>query len=479
MSFESGRLRTALVLALAATLGCSDGDDDDKDDDLEGFPVIPIGALGDLTGPSKSESYGYAIALAKQHMNTALEQVNIPIRFDTILADSRSNAEAAANAAVGLMQNHNIKGLVSDTSADTVAVNRLNYDSATTSPYKVPITCYACSSAFINNPSVVQDDPVRQAAERDEENWLYRVFYNGRYEAATSVRIMLHKENGGDINRDGIFKVSVYAQNDNFGQASAQSLAASVEELLGDQPFSIETIFIPPDTDPASYNWAADLDRLVDNRNETTGETDGEPDGIFLALLPLLAGGVVSARTDLGYMVPMQSVTAFRRNYVLRSIGEKAVGLEGGSPRVYAQDDSGEFYANAYQSAYGDVPEMLSSHVYDCAATLMLGALKAAINLPDPALVDPSDVRAQMLSVTDVQGELVRSTPEGLARAVTLIRDGEAINYSGPSGVFPWDEVGDTFPELVHWTVVNDGALRFREDEAYDCSPERACELIE
>jgi hypothetical protein len=187
----------------------------------------------------------------------------------------------------------------------------------------------------------------------------------------------------------------------------------------------------------------------------------------------------VSAKTDLGYDIPMQAATAFRRNYILRAIGDKAIGLEGDSPRVYAADDSGDAYADAYQERTRDIPEMLSSHVYDCAVRLMLGVLKAAIGLPDPTLVETTAVRDQMLSVTDLAGEPVRSTPDGLAQAVTLIAENRPINYLGASGVGPWDLVGDTFPELVHWTVVNDGVLRFREDEAYLCSPAHpTCELI-
>jgi hypothetical protein len=479
VGFGSGRLRAALVLLAATTAACSD--ESEPANETEDYPVIKIGALADRTGPSASTSYEQALELAERDMNAALERASIPIRFDTLVEDSRSAVDVARDGAVRLINDEEVKGLVADVSANTVAVNQLNYDSASPTLNKVPITCYACSSAFVNDPNVVEMDPVRQAAERDEENWLYRVFFNGKYEAAASVRIMLHKENGGDVNGDGNFKVTVYAGDDNFGQSSARSLTAAVDQLLGDQPHSVEVIYIPFTTDPTSYDWGADLERLVDERNETTDEIDGKPDAIFLALLPLLASGIVSARSDLGYTeIPMQSVTAFRRNYILRAIGDKAVGLEGDSPRVVAQDESGETYTNAYLEEYRDVPEMLSAHVYDCAMTLMLGSLKAAIALADPAGVDPADVRDQMLSVTDTSGEEVRSTAAGLTRAVTLISEQGAINYAGASGVFPWDAVGDTFPELVHWVVVNDGTLRFNEEEAYRCSPEYpTCQLIE
>jgi ABC-type branched-subunit amino acid transport system substrate-binding protein len=463
---------TGAALLLGALSAACGSDDDSKPTDSNNA-IIKLGALADRTGPSKSTSYDNALTLAQTQMNAALEQVGLPIRFDTKVADSASVVTTARDGAIDLINNQGVKGIVSDISADTLAVNSLNYDSATPASYKVPVTCYACSAAAFNDPMAMDADPVKQAAYRDEENWLYRQFFNGKYEASVSARIMLHKTNGGDINNDGNFKVTVYAQNDAFGNSSATSLQKAVEALVPESlPHSVEIIFLDPATDPTRYDWASDIERLVDDRNESADNAvDGKPDAIFLALLPLLATGVVSAYADSGYDVPMQAATAFRRNYILRAIGDKAVGLEGDSPRVYGQDDSGSAYANAYQAANNDIPEMLSAHVYDCLVTLMLASLKASVGMDKPDEVEASAVREQMLSVTDPAGEPVRSTPEGLAQAVSLIVGGKPIQYTGAAGVGPWDPAGDTFPAMVHWTVVNDGTLRFKEEEAYDCSP--------
>jgi ABC-type branched-subunit amino acid transport system substrate-binding protein len=479
IDFASGRLRAALLLTAIASAGCSDDDNGDDGENNE-FPVISIGALVDRSGTSASTSYDNALKLAESHVNEALSDANIPIRFRVLAENSESREATAIDATTKLVNTDGVVGMVADVSANTVAVNKLNYDTLSPLQSKVPITCYACSSAFVNNAASMQPtDPVREAAERDEENWLYRVFFNGKYEAAVSVRIMLRKGENGDINGDGLFKVGVYAQPDNFGQSSTESLQAAVNEQLEGSDLTpiVEVIKAEAGLDPATYDFAKDLNELVDN--QTDGVVDGEPDAIFLALLPQLAAGAVNARYDLGLTVPMQSVTAFRRNYILNAIGEKAVGLEGDSPRVQAKDESGDAFYDSYVDKYQDVPEMLSTHVYDCAVTLMLGALKAAKDLDDPSTVEASQVRAEMLSVTDTSGEAVHTTTDGLRQAVTLIRDDQAINYRGASGVFPWDPVGDTFPEMVHWTVVNQPTLRFDEVGAYECSPDKpTCEYI-
>ncbi|MGC4087488.1 MAG: ABC transporter substrate-binding protein [Polyangiaceae bacterium] len=468
------------LLGLVGCVGCSDDSTSDPTSN-ETQPIL-IGALADQTGASKSESYQVALNLATTHMNAALRQAGLStIRFEMRVKDSQSLPDVAEMQAIALINDDKVKGIVSDVSADTLRVNQLNYNQATPTERKVPITCYACSAALFNDPSATNADPVLQATYRDEENWLYRVFFNGKYEAFAAARIMLNKPNGGDVNGDGNFKVSVYyPDGDAFGLSSSNSIEAAVKNLAADMPHSVERVIMPKGQDPTSYDWAKDLELLTDDRNETTSEADGKPDAIYLALLPLLATAAVSAYHDGAYDIPLQAATAFRRNYILRAIQDKAIGLEGGSPRVYARDEAGDAYADAYQIAAGDVPEMLSAYVYDCAVTLMLATLKAAVGLTDPTTVDPADVRTQMLSVTDAAGELVLATPAGLARAATLIRDGMPINYSGASGVGSWDSAGDTFPPLVHWTVVNDGSLRFREDEAYDCSPnEPTCRLEE
>jgi hypothetical protein len=67
-----------------------------------------------------------------------------------------------------------------------VPVNMFNYAPAGTLP-KVPITCYACSSSFINNPAATDADPIKQAALRDADNWLYRVFFNNKYEMRSAI----------------------------------------------------------------------------------------------------------------------------------------------------------------------------------------------------------------------------------------------------------------------------------------------------
>src|SRR3954462_1010247 len=144
---------------------------------------------------------------------------------------------------------------------------------------------------------------------------------------------MLHRGVNGDIDDDKTFKVSVYAQDDAFGTASAAAISSAVEKLSTALPSSVEVIFVSSKIDPTSYDWSADLGRVVDATNETTQMKDGPPDAVFLALLPLMTTAAVKAYREANYTIPIQSTTSFRRTYILRSLGAAAEDVEGDSPR--------------------------------------------------------------------------------------------------------------------------------------------------
>ncbi len=66
-------------------------------------------------------------------------------------------------------------------------------------------------------------DPLRQAAARDADGWLFRTFFNAKYEAAVQTQILLNQD-GGDLNGDGQVKIAVYAIDDAYGNSAAKSI---------------------------------------------------------------------------------------------------------------------------------------------------------------------------------------------------------------------------------------------------------------
>jgi hypothetical protein len=313
--------------------------------------AIRIAALTDRTGTSATLSYSAAIKLAFDQMNEGLRSSGSSIEFALLLRDTASKTDQAARQAREAVLTHGARALISEISADTIAVNSLNYGD---DPLGVPVNCFACSSSFINNPNAVDADPLKQAAERDEKNFLHRLFMNSKYEAAVQMRVAMSHGNGGDANGDGRFKVALIATDDPYGKGWESALRTKMMEMHPENS-SVEVMYVDPRVNDTSYNWNTDLSKLIDGRNEGTSSMDGHPDVVFLALLPVGSGAATKAYREAGYDIPLQATTAFRRLHILRSLGANAEGVEGGSPRAAAAA-SGMAFENAFKAEYGDDP---------------------------------------------------------------------------------------------------------------------------
>lgn len=456
--------RTSFVLGIlcaALSVGC--GSDDDDGDDANAPNAIHIGALTDETGPSASPLYRNAVALASKQMNQALSNAGSKVRFAISFADSQSNGPVSQASAVDLINENKVVGLVTDISGDTVSVNTLNYQDEPLADYKVPIACYLCSSAFINNPEAKDDkDAARQAALRDEDNWLFRTFFNAKYEAAVQTQILLATD-GGDLNGDGIVKVGVYAIDDAYGQSSAAAVEAALTELVGEKS-AVDVVFYPPTADLNSFNFGDDFETL-------TSAEGGEPDAIFLALLSGSSSGAVKAYREGDYQPPLFATTAFRRNAILSSLGSLAEGVQGNSPPLVSDDASGSAFKDAFEES-GDEAEMGCSGAYDSTVALMLASIAASVDLSDPSAVEADAVREAMALISDPEGEPISATVEDFTRAYEVLTSGGTIRYDGASGATNYDANGDASPVLVHWKVQQ---KKFIETEVYDCSSDELC----
>lgn len=463
-------LRFPLVMSLLLSLVTGCGDDDEP---AESPNAIQIGALTDETGVSASPLYRNAVDLARKQINRALEQAGNKTRFNVLFEDSQSSGDRSKAMAAELINKEGVVGLVTDISGDTLAVNTLNYEEGDerTANYRVPITCYLCSAASLNNPNYEDPDPLREAAARDGDNWLFRTFFNAQYEAAVQTQILLNQD-GGDLNGDGHIKIAVYAIDDAYGQSAAKAVKESAEVLAKDKS-SVEVVFLPPESDVNSYDFGKDFRTLM---NDNGHAHKGEPDAVFLALLSLSSSAAVKAYREADYKAPLFATTAFRRNHVLATLLDVAEGVQGNSPPLVSDDISGQTFREAFEQG-GEPTEMGCSGAYDSAMTLMLAALHASADLEEPHLVTADAVRDSMSAISDPDGELIYATPEDLVRAVEILSQGGTIRYSGPSGSTNYDEAGDASPLLVHWTVSN---LKFVESESYECSAEvPLCNIVE
>ena len=421
--------------------------------------VVRIGALVDQTGPSTSPLFKSAVELAAAQMNEALEKRHSRLEIEVVFGDTKGTVPATAQAeALRLINEEGVQALVSDSSGDTVAVNKLNYDPASLAIQKVPVTCFQCSSGFINNPATVEVDPLTQAAERDVDNWLYRVFYNANYEAAVQVQMALQQANGGDRNGDGLLKIAIFAD------AGHKSLATAIAPTLPSfytGPSSIEITYMTTLADiPAQWPL------VVDGLNGTT--PDGEPDIIILAMLPGNVATAVQAYRQGGYTLPLQSNNSLRRNYLLAQLGALAEGIQGSSVAAVNTGWSGELFTDAFVDATGQQPELTSSGAYDATMTLMLATVAASGDVLRPMAVTPAGIRTALGRINNPHGLKIRPSVLHLEWAAFLMGFGLPINYDGAYNADDWNAVGDIFPPLVHWKV--EGG-QFVETQQFQCDP--------
>jgi Periplasmic binding protein len=460
MSFSHARLATLFALALAC------GFDAGAAPPAAAAPaertVIRIGAVVDQTGGSTSPLYRAAVELAVKQMNAALDRSGSRVRFEVVFGDSKSNPPFAQSEALRLINHEQVKALVTDNSGVTVAVNKLNYDPASGAKQKMPITCFQCSSSFINDPNVTESDPMTQAAERDLDNWLFRVFYVAKYEAAVLVQIALSKTDGGKGDGDGNFKIGIFAD---AGHRALATDIASTLPLFYKAASSTEIVYMST-LDKLGADWA----KVIDSTNATTGQTDGAPDIIIVAMLPEAAAEAIKTYRQGGYPIPILSNNSFRRNYILAKMGAAANGLEGSSVMQVDKSASGRAFLKTFRAATGQSPEMTSSGAYDSTVTLMLAALVATGDAKGPREVDPAQIRAALTRINDKAGRKVRPTVEDFASAIRAIAKGKPINYEGAYDSDNWDAAGDMFPPLVHWKVERE---HFVEYERYRCSPQQ------
>jgi hypothetical protein len=161
------------------------------------------------------------------------------------------------------------------------------------------------------------------------------------------------------------------------------------------------------------------------------------------------------------------------RNFVRLLLSNDGNGLEGVALAPWSRDPSGERFVSAHRERTGNLPTSFDAHYYDAVVLAMLATIKAAGSLSDPGEVTGAQVRDALLTLNDPAGMAVGAGADELARAVSLIRQEQPINYQGASG--PCDFTGPAglhsggdvaTGEFVYWRIEN-GAFSYKE--LHDC----------
>lgn len=446
--------------ALLASVGCGS----DKDDESK---TITLGVVVDQTGSAGPGTWAEATRLAASQMNEALSSTGSNVRINLVVSDSTNKPDVAAKRARQLVDSESAKGLVVDTSQDYLEVVKLQYDDDASKHLNVPVVGLIASSPAINNPNVENPDALVQKAYRDTKEWGFRTTISSAPQGSVLAQIVL---DAGDVNKDGLLKVSIFASNEPFGlgqvNAFAGPLAAEAPDAVVEQ-----ILFDPAEHTANDLKFFADtLDQLVDD--QTDGEDDGKPDILLGLTFPDYLAAIIKAHKQAESSIRFVHGVALRNQKILDSLGSDANGQEGVSFVIVAPDDSGDNFARDMQALTDLPPNSLDSSSYDAAATLMLAALIAAHEEDDPSTVTGKQVRDAMESTSDPDGKVVRPGVKGFTTAVNLIEQGKPINYEGAQGPCDFDEHGNVTNDLIRF-VITKGV--FKDMEVYDCVSSPSC----
>ncbi|MBN1605484.1 MAG: ABC transporter substrate-binding protein [Polyangiaceae bacterium] len=454
-------MRTRDQLLAGATLLVCIGCASNKDDDAK---TITLGAVVDQTGSAGPISWAEATKLAASQMNEALDSAGSNVRFNLVVSDSTNKPDVAVKRARQLVDSEGAVGLVVDTSQDYLEVMKLQYDDE---PLNVPVVGLIASSPAINNPNVENPDALVQKAYRDTKEWGFRTTISSAPQGAVLAQIVL---DAGDVNEDGLLKVSVFASKEPFGLGQ---VAAFAGPLAAEAPDAVveQILFDPAEADPNDVEFFADtLAELVDE--QTDGEDDGAPDILLGLTFPDHLAAIIKAHKQAKSKIRFVHGMALRNQKILDSLGSDANGQEGVSFVIVSPDASGDNFASDMEALTDLPPNSMDSSSYDAAATLMLAALIAAQGEDDPSTITGKQVREAMASISDLDGKVVRPGVKGFTTAVNQIEQGKPINYEGAQGPCDFDEHGNVTNDLIRF-VITKGA--FDDQEIYDCVSSPSC----
>ncbi len=537
--------------------------------------TLVVGGLVPITGTNADSYWVDTLSMAVDDMNQALSEspASKDIQFKLASADN-GNQPANAPELAQQMKAQGALTLFCDASNVTGVLNGLNY---ATPPLGIPIVAAPVTDKNFGNPKTAAtymaslgispapsiDPAAWLQGYTDPGNWMYRTATSGDTVGVQQREMYSRGANAdGDIDGNGIVKV-VY-----FSSTNPCNSGTNLKFLKTNANYRCEWVPAPvPTSNPADFDWNAAVKQMFDDSNSTPvtdpntnvntlfsaalvtayGVTpyaasfdpincaaststncdlvspladDGPPDFIFDTLFPAFNGPFMTAYINGGYAasfpnVKIETNNSFVRASVIELTGANADGVEGAISLRAARSASGTYFQKAFTDREGVQLETFDSAIYDSMAIAMLGALKAALPLPDPTKVTPAQVRAVLgqlgpvpLCSTDADclaasartaclpdaapattshcsdpknptaaaPVVVSAGPDGFKTAIATLAAGGDVDYDGASGPVDFDAFGNVQSDYEFYSVQKG---QFTTEKIFDClSDAKNCPAI-
>lgn len=397
-------LLTLLAMLALTMAACGDDDEDGNGEEPTTAAETPetgktpqaegelkIGILFDFTGDLAEfgPNMEQGAKLAAKHINDAGGVLGSDIKLAR--ADSQTNPTAAVSAATQLVEVEGVQAIVGSLSSGvTLAVAE-----AVTIPNEIIQISPASTSPAL---SAVEDN-----------DFLFRTTLSDAAQGLILAKL---------ANELGYKSVSTMYVNNPYGQGLSENFAAAFEALGGTVPAQV-----PHEQEQASY------------LSELTKATESKPDALAALSYPQSGAVYLKEAVENDLVKAFLFCDGTKSEDIISAVG--AENLEGMYGTVSAAAEMATQWQTEYEAEFGELkPLPYIAESYDAVMMVALGAAKAGST-------DPAAIRDAMRTLNDPNGEEVKATAEGIARALELIADGEAINYQGVSGFHGWDAAGD------------------------------------
>jgi ABC-type branched-subunit amino acid transport system substrate-binding protein len=186
---------------------------------------------------------------------------------------------------------------------------------------------------------------------------------------------------------------------------------------------------------------------------EVTAALKGDPKALYLVAYP--GDGTNIART----WISQGGADTFLLNDGMNSkdfiegVGAKFLNKAFGTSSGTVKTPSTEYFASAYPAMSGgfDANAPAADRAYDAGVILGLAMAQAG-------KADSASIRDAIRKVTGGDGEVVHAGPDGMKKALELIKAGKPIKYVGVIGAVSFDVNGDITGPFRKWRI-QDGAV--------------------
>ena len=392
----------AVAFAMFA-FGCASSSDDAAGTSSDSSETVTVGAVVPLTGdlgvygPDSVASFNIAFDLVNQNGGVNGKQIRLVTR-DT--ATSEQIAVDAANALINVDGAVAILGAMS--SGVTLAVAR-----AATIPEGIVLLTPASKSPAIS--TLDDNDFVFRTSTSDE--------LQGGIEADVATAL-------------GYTRLATTYINNAYGEGLTQVFSREFEANGG-----TITDQVPHESGQASY--VAELRRAKESGAEA----------LLVVAYPESASLLLRESAEGGYFDKYMFVDAVRAPSVFDHAGwahfEGSYGTAPSAPDTPAAEAVRQMFRDETGS---DLDDPFAAFAFDAAAIIAL-----AIEHADSE--DPTAIRDSMRAVANPPGTKVG--PSEMAQALQMLRDGEAINYTGAVGDHDFDARGDVLNTIEIWHIVD------------------------